>query len=582
MVEVLGASGELSEKMRTLRSITVGLVTLAIVAGASAQFEGPAPLAWRWIQPTKVPPSGAPLVSGDVIYTSVGSRVFAIDRVTGNPRWKFPLVDPIDGSFKTAPLLVGDVLVAAADNKTIYGINPQSGTPKWSFVSPSPIVGQPVQVGKLLAFATSDDKINVIDPTTGQASWRAPYSIFDGITGNLGAINNDILILTRKNEMISLSSLDPKEFNWHRPFAQLPSGATPVVFQGNIYMTSGPFLIELNGTNGRPINQVATNAQLAFTPTVSDRGVLVVTTEGRALLYDLGLKPISHTGLPDPPRTFDSGDAPVITAPTGDSKTKMITTNSTDLGSYPLVPPTAIGRYYIIPTSNGTVNLVDAAKGQVLWSYLVRPMPGTVAEEPTQQSSPGGFPGGPGFGGNKGGGNKGTEPKETKIVSIQASGPAVLAGKTLLVPARDGSILAFDTDLGVDLTPPDVTMKFPNPGDLVNGQTLDLQFTIEDETSGIDTKTLKVDIDGEPQDFIFTREGIAIVHISSFGKNKPLLDGRRVITITVSDWLGNETKKPFSLTIDNTLKPLAPPKTNTGTGPGKGGKGGGGGASGGD
>ncbi|RYG47582.1 hypothetical protein EON79_06930, partial [bacterium] len=71
--------------MRT-RILAIGAAALAAVS-ASAQFNGPAPLAWRFLQPTTVAPSGSPLVNGDNVYTSVGGRVFAIDRISGNLKW---------------------------------------------------------------------------------------------------------------------------------------------------------------------------------------------------------------------------------------------------------------------------------------------------------------------------------------------------------------------------------------------------------------------------------------------------------------------------------------------------------------
>ena len=102
--------------MRTLRLFTAVPLAFALAAAASAQFDGPAPLAWRWVQPTNAAPSGAPLVSGETIYTAIGGRVFAIDRASGNLRWRYPQVEPIDGAFRTTPVLVNGVLVAASDN----------------------------------------------------------------------------------------------------------------------------------------------------------------------------------------------------------------------------------------------------------------------------------------------------------------------------------------------------------------------------------------------------------------------------------------------------------------------------------
>jgi hypothetical protein len=159
-----------------------------------------------------------------------------------------------------------------------------------------------------------------------------------------------------------------------------------------------------------------------------------------------------------------------------------------------------------------------------------------------------------------------------------------------LVPARDSSLLAFDKVLGVDLTPPNVQMLFPNPGDQVAGvPPLLLYFKIRDEGSGVNEKTIQVKIDDKPYEFKYERSGNVTVQFSSSGKNRLLNDGRHLITVDATDWLGNMAHVTFSLTIDNTLPAIklpGQPTTNPGPGgpggPGGGGKGGGGGGLGGD
>ena len=152
-------------------------------------------------------------------------------------------------------------------------------------------------------------------------------------------------------------------------------------------------------------------------------------------------------------------------------------------------------------------------------------------------------------------------------------------GNTLFLLAQDGSVLAFDRQLGVDLTAPSVKMVWPNPGDLVNGQPpLELIFKIEDEASGINNKSIKILVDGQELEYEFGRDGIALARISALGKNKPFVDGRKVITVVAADWMGNEARTDFALVIDNTLRPLVRPTAND---PGRGGGAGGGGALGG-
>jgi hypothetical protein len=169
---------------------------------------------------------------------------------------------------------------------------------------------------------------------------------------------------------------------------------------------------------------------------------------------------------------------------------------------------------------------------------------------------------------------------------VAAAGPVVVEGDTLVVLTDDGSILAFDKNLGVDLTPPDISMAFPNAGDQVSGRApMVLVFLVNDAGSGVNYDGIKVTINGTPYVHEVDREGRVLVRIlSSAGPNFPLADGRARLTVAAGDWMENNTAANFVLTIDNTLPPLGspkPPEGTTGGATGGGGPVGGGGRGGG-
>ncbi len=549
--------------MRTLRLLTAAPLALALAASASAQFDGPAPLAWRWVQPTNAAATGAPLVVDDTIYTAIGGRVFAIDRATGNLKWRYPQVEPINGQFRTSPIMVDGTLVAAAENKIVYAIDPTNGSPKWTYNLPSPVIGAPVQVDRYAAFATSDNTLIAVEGATGKPAWE-PFHIFDQIKGQIASYGTGIVFFDGQNRLLSLDVVSKKP-NYTKPirFNELPPRAVPVLFGDTFYISSGPYLVAVNAASGTTKWQQNTGLQLALAPAASASGVLVVSDDGEALVVN----PLNGH--------------PVDAMRKGPVK----------LGSFAAVRPTAVGTKFIVPTTNGAVNLFDPVTGTLLWSYVVRPV-GEIYEQTSGSAQR------PGMG--AGGGNS----QGRLITSLQASGPAVLAGQTLLVPARDGSILAFDKDLGVDLTPPTVKQIWPTPGDVVSGQPpLTLIYRLSDEAAGVNETTLKVEIDGKDAAYTYTRDGYVQVPFSNSvsltttrtvagvapekPKSNPILqDGRHSIVVTAADWMGNVTKQTYSIVIDNSLRPLGLPGADqTGQsgapgGPGKGGRGGGGGTGG--
>ena len=566
--------------MRNMRFPLVSLAAIALCGAAHADFDGPAPLAWRFIAPSTVPPSGAPLVEGDTVYTAIGGRVFAVDKATGNLKWRYPQLDPIPGSFRSAPVYKDGTIVAAGDNKIIYAIDAATGQAKWSFNSPGPVMGQPLLVGNFFVYAQSDSKLMAVDIAKGKGAWSAPLGILDGIIGQISMNKDDVLLFTARGELISVNTLTQKT-TWRRPFDSVPPGSVPIVYGDSIFVNSGSFLVALNATKGTPRWQISTQMQLAFSPAVSPDGILVISNDGSVMMYDSSRKPLMK--------------APIA------------------LGSLPTVQPTAAGSMFIVPTANGAINLLDPKKGTVEWSYVIQPLADAVTTDPNAANgggfgggiggagggksgggaggagggfggAGGGFGGGGGaFGGGRGGqggGANGAGNDSIRPQWVLAAGPATISGDTLLISTKDGSLLAFDKNLGIDLTAPTVKLLFPNSGDQVSGQPpLVLVFKVEDEASGVKLPTLTIEIDGQKQVFKREKDGNYTVRFSQSGDNPLLSDGRKVITVTVSDWMMNERKATFALTIDNSLRPVILPGTtgpNGQPGGGAGGKGGGG------
>jgi outer membrane protein assembly factor BamB len=573
--------------MRTLRYSTTGVLAL-LAASSMAQITAPTPLAWRWLYPTTVAPSGAPVVAGDTMYTAVGGRVFSLEKATGNLKWRYPQLDPIPGSFRAAPVVAGGTVVAVGDNKIVYGINPASGETKWTLNTPGSPIGQPIAVeDKYVVFAQSNNTLVAVDAEKGDTLWTAPVTVPNGILGGLASFGNNVLVFNTLQELTSINVATQKQ-NWKQRFDRIAAGSSPVVVGDAIFVNSGAVLVSLNAATGTLKWQANTRLQLRYSPAVTPNGILVTSAEGLCRVFNLDRTEITK--------------API------------------NLGSGPIANPTGAGGFYVVLTANGAVNLIDPAQSKPTWSYVVRPLfdeaagqPGQPGGRPGAGGPPGGFPGrggaggiGGGFGGGgfgQGGGgiaggggvpgggqggpggatnNQNTQPP----TFVAASGPATISGTTLFVPARDGSILAFDKSLGVDLTPPEVDMLFPNPGDQVSGQPpLFFAFRISDDASGWNESTLKIQVEGQDLDYTIQRDGLIVVRFSTVGKNRSLSDGRKRILVTVSDWMGNKRSQSYALTVDNSLPPVKLPGQDQNNQPGGraggGGNGGLGGANGG-
>ncbi|HMS56672.1 MAG TPA: PQQ-binding-like beta-propeller repeat protein [Fimbriimonadaceae bacterium] len=520
-------TGGFSLKIRTRVMSVLG--GLALAAVGLAQVSGPTPLAWRWAQPTSVAPSGVPTVVGNSVVVAVGSRIYSLDKETGNQNWKYPAAEAIDGSFRTGVLHHGNVVVAAADNQYIYAVDAATGESKWQYNSDRPINGRPVMCGKLLVFAVGDDQLMAVDSENGQPAWTAPYKVFDRMQGSLTAVNANVVFFTQKNELVSLNTLNQKS-DWRRKFTTVNADVAPVLFGDTLYMNAGTFLSAVSASNGVPRLERNLGEVLMFSPMVSSSGIAVATRDGNLMFLDSNGRPQSWR------------DAAGKSVPA-----------KVNLGTAAIAPPSQSGKAVIVPTSNGAMNMYDMTNGKVLWSFTLRPHTAGLKFKVRTANGE----------------------EERPVIAVPAAGPALSLGDSVMILSQDGSLLCFNNSFGVDVTAPEVKMAWPMPGSQVNGRQLDVVFQVEDQSTGVNDATIAVTANGQPCIYEFGRDGVLVVRFNNFVKNPQLRDGRVAFKVTVSDWLGNQRTMEYGLFIDNALKPLGTPQSTLGAGGGTQGGGGG-------
>lgn len=535
---------------------------LAATAVGLAQFDGPAPLAWRWSEATSASPSGTPAIDGERVIAAVGGRIYCLERDTGNLVWRYPAGEPLTGNFRTGAILSGRTLLAATDQRILYAINADNGQIIWQHTNTEPIIGAPTVSGGTVAFPTASGLLVGLGLNDGQPVWGGPVKLNERIFPNLTSTPTGIVALTSRS-VITVDGNTGRP-RWTQNFGSLSSSCVPVVYGDSIFVTSGTFVVALRSASGSVRWQQNTNEPLVPGVAAGPDGVIAVAQAQRAFIFDGAGRPVARRGFP------------ISIKPGG--------------------TPSFAGRYALIPSAGGTLLMMDPRSGDTVWTYTIpaisRSQSSTVGGDgggglggPGVGGPGGGGPGGrsgggaPGFGG--GGAAGGAQSAALQPATVATAGPAVVAGNSLLVLAQDGSLLAFDKVAGVDLTPPSVKMLWPTAGDQVSpNPPAELVFKVEDFSSGINPATVKCTMNG--QNFIITpdKDGIYRVLVLAGTQNKSLPLGRCVITISATDWLGNKADVSFVLQVDPAIdRPLGGPKPADTTGVG--GFGGGGGAGGG-
>jgi outer membrane protein assembly factor BamB len=521
------------------------LAPMALAAAAAmAQFDGPAPLAWRWSESTTVSPSGSPAVDGEAVYVAVGGRIYALDRSTGNQLWRYPAGEPLTGSFRTGVTMSAGKVVAATDQRIVYAIDAKSGQLSWQYAAPSSIVGSPVATPNEVVFPMANNALGGVSLSDGAPLWGGKeVKAKDRIFPNLAVWQGSVIYLTTGG--MTMVDANSGVERWTQRFGRLSSATAPVVYGDNIYINSATFVVSVRASTGGARWERNAESNLLFAPAVSDQGILAVTENERLVVLDLNGRPATRGGFP-------------IKAKPGKS-------------------PSWAGRYALVPSAGGTLLLLDPKTGDRAWGYTVSEISASGRAATGGMPGPGGPGGGPGGAPGGLGGVAGGASQAQPTGSVAAAGPAVVSGATLLVLAMDGSLLAFDRANGVDLTAPNCQMLWPTPGDQVSpNPPAELVFKLEDYTSGINPESVKVTINGKDVAFTQDAGGLVRVLITQTGANKSLPIGRATVAIKAADWLGNEKTTSFVLLVDPAIdKPLGgPPRGGAaggGMGPGGGG-----------
>ena len=118
---------------------------------------------WFWARP---------LIAGDTVYAaSTRGSVYALNASGGDGgrvRWHF---NQIDSEIRVRPVLVGGVLVVAAEEATIWGLDPATGELRWTASLPGHrFLADPLVLASSLIYATARGDLLEIDPHTGRAA----------------------------------------------------------------------------------------------------------------------------------------------------------------------------------------------------------------------------------------------------------------------------------------------------------------------------------------------------------------------------------------------------------------------------
>lgn len=168
-----------------------------------------------WRQEFDAAAAGAPLVSGDTVFTMTrDDRAWAIDTSNGRVRWTLDGTKSQAGVMGSgAPALSGDTLVLPFASTELIAVD-LAGTPKWvgvvagqrpgaAYAQITDITGDPVIVGGQVIAGNPSGRMVALSLETGEQQWFAQ----DGAMSAVTVAGGSIFAVSDRNEIVRTDAL---------------------------------------------------------------------------------------------------------------------------------------------------------------------------------------------------------------------------------------------------------------------------------------------------------------------------------------------------------------------------------------
>jgi outer membrane protein assembly factor BamB len=231
---------------------------------------------------------GAPvLLDGRLLVVPLSGGKYGLigyDLVTGKRAWVRE-----DDPHAAGLLAVGDVLVAAALDGAVRGLDPRTGAERWA-IRPDTLArffATPTALESGLA-AVADDRgrVTALDPATGRVAWTA--SAGAPVHESPAAAAGLLVVPTTRGRLVALDQHTGAERWVHRADDEAARFASPAVHDGAVVVgASDGVLRRLHITTGSVMWTHRFDGNVAAAPLLADGRVYVGTLDEQLAVLDL-------------------------------------------------------------------------------------------------------------------------------------------------------------------------------------------------------------------------------------------------------------------------------------------------------
>lgn len=168
-----------------------------------------------WSQDLEATASGAPTVSGDLVYITSGDNTgWAIEKDNGRVRWQIGAVEDVNNVFGApAPVVTSDLAIFSFGSGDVQAVFRRGGLRRWD----SAVVGErlgyalskvgditagPVVVEDKIFVGNQSGRVVALSAGSGERIWTA----FDGATGPIWPAGDSIFFVSDRNELLRVDA----------------------------------------------------------------------------------------------------------------------------------------------------------------------------------------------------------------------------------------------------------------------------------------------------------------------------------------------------------------------------------------
>lgn len=459
------------------------------------KLEPPLTLSWEYTANKDRGNAAAPVSAEGACYFASGDRIYALDVVSGNLKWKYPVDQPLTSTVKATPAIIdGKLFFGTADGK-LYCLNAQTGTFEWFFETRAALRCPPIVLDDIMYIGSDDNSIYTIHASTGETAWAKPFTARDDFSNGIAVGAGMVVGSCMDGNMYGVNASSGK-LRWKNRLPNAPVKTSPVMTENQTIMALGNTMFGVTTRSGQQKWMVQLPAEASAPPATNGTDVFVPCHNKMLYCYNI------------------AGRQPVLRW-----------TEPADVGGVPLSSPTIADQLVYVTGSHGVVSAFSVADGTLKWRYAFAAS--TV-----------------------------TTPGST---FTDASTSPIVSNGSLLVLTDDGVMHCFTKGAPDTAPPDIYFITPANGTRMSGAPPIKFSAVLYDVGSGVDFSSASMLLDGEGVELEtdLTTGAVSYTTAPSTDKSivKPLKDGVHIVTLSVKDYAGNLLTKEWSFVADSTMPP---------------------------